>query len=171
MNQAFLSGLRILALDPASRGLGYVVVEGPDALIEWGFRNVRGNKDVQRSAFVGAVLARYKPDVLVPEEYVGHQRSPRIQRLTDAFAKLALDCGTQVYRIPRRSVRATLLAKNKYAIADKLATRFPELKRYCPPRRKLWQTEDPRINIFDALAIAWASIAVWTREEETQLSG
>jgi Holliday junction resolvasome RuvABC endonuclease subunit len=167
MNHAFLSGLRILALDPASRGLGYVVIEGPDVLIEWGFRNARGNKDVQRIVFVGALLARYKPDVLVLEEYVGRQRSARIQHLANAFAKLALDRGTQVHRIPRKAVRSAMLSKSKYDIADKLAARFPELKRYCPPHRKLWKAEDSRINIFDALALAWASIAVWTREDES----
>jgi hypothetical protein len=162
MNQAFLSGLRILAVDPASRGLGYVVLEGKDKLIEWGFRNARGNKDAQRIAYVEMLLSRYKPDVLILEEFGGRQRSPRIQKITDAFAKVASDWGTQIHRIPRKTVRATFSLRNKYDIAGVLADHFPELKPLCPPRRKIWKSEDPRINIFDALALAWASFAVWT---------
>src|SRR5665213_1723832 len=158
MNQAFLSGL------------GYVVLEGPDALIEWGFHNARDNKDARSIRYVSALLARYKPDVLVLEEYNGRQRSPRIQTLADEFSKLARDCGTQVYRIPRPTVRATLSSKNKYVIAGMLAERFPELKPFCPPRRKIWRSEDPRINIFDALALAWASIAVWTRDDDGRVA-
>jgi hypothetical protein len=167
MNQAFLSGLRILALDPASRGLGYVAMEGL-TLIDWGFYNVRENKDAQRIAFVGTLLAHYQPDVLVLEEYVGKQRSLHIERLADAFAKLADSLGTQIYRVPREAVRASFATKNKYDIAAALAARFPELTPWCPPHRKVWQSENPHINTFDALARAWASIDVWTRNEEEQ---
>lgn len=166
MNQPFFSGLRILAVDPASRGLGYVVLESRDTLIDWGFRNARGNKDAQRIAYVGMLLSRYKPDVLILEDYGGTQRSPRIQKLTDAFANVARDWGTQIHRIPRKTIRATFSLTNKYDIAAVLTMHFPELKPLCPPRRKIWKSEDPRINIFDALALARASFAVGSSAED-----
>lgn len=162
MSQSFLFGLRILAIDPASRGLGYVVVEGPDALVEWGFRNSRDNKDSRRVRFVQDLLDHYQPDVLVLEEFNVRQRSPRIKNLAKEFARLAEAHETQVCRVSRTEVRTLFSSSNKYEIAEKLTIRFPELKSFCPPRRKIWKSENPRINLFDALALACTYFAVAT---------
>ena len=61
---------------------------------------------------------------------------------------LADNCGTQVYRVPRKTVRATFSSTKKYDITRIIAVRFTELKPLCPPRRKVWQSENPRIDIF-----------------------
>jgi hypothetical protein len=33
---------RVLAIDPTHRGFGYVILEGPERLIDWGTRHVPG---------------------------------------------------------------------------------------------------------------------------------
>jgi len=166
MKYTFDPHLCVLAIDPASRGLGYALFEGPDSLIDWGFRNIRRQqKDVQSVAFVKTLLSRYKPDVLVIESFdaMNHaHRSVRVLALLNAFASVAGKSGVRCERISRHAVRAAVFASNKYAIARKLALRFPETKRWCPPPRKLWLSEDSRINIFDALALACTYFAVGT---------
>jgi hypothetical protein len=158
MKHSFDPNLCVLAIDPASRGLGYAVFEGPDALIDWGFRNIRRvRKDVRSVEYVEMLLRRYKPDVLVLESFDSDNhvhRSPRVLALLCAFTSAATKRGTRCERISRHAVRAVFASSNKYEIARKLAVRFPETKHWCPPPRKIWQSEDTRINIFDALALA-----------------
>jgi hypothetical protein len=47
-------------------------------------------------------------------------------------------------------------ASTKCQIATALAERFPVLRRALPPVRKPWMTEDHRMGIFDAVALAVA---------------
>jgi hypothetical protein len=43
----------------------------------------------------------------------------------------------------------------KQEMAEKLAKDFPdELASRLPPKRKLWKSEDSRMDIFDAIALA-----------------
>lgn len=56
--------------------------------------------------------------------------------------------------VSRLVVQRILGHRNKAAIARALADRFPELRSRMPRVRKLWTTEDERMHIFDALALA-----------------
>jgi Holliday junction resolvasome RuvABC endonuclease subunit len=145
---------RALAVDPASRGLGFALIEGLATLIDWGFHDVRKDRDARRLTLVISMLTKFKPDALVLEDF-GTSRSARVKALADAFAAAAEEHGIASYRISRKAVRSRFPScRTKYDRARELATRFPELKTWCPPTRKIWRTEDPRINIFDALGLA-----------------
>jgi hypothetical protein len=42
-------------------------------------------------------------------------------------------------------------------MAELMAQRFPnDLATHLPPRRKVWENEDPRMDIFDAVGLAVA---------------
>ena len=49
---------------------------------------------------------------------------------------------------------------NKYEVASVLAKQFPALASRLPPKRKIWQSEDYRMGIFDAAAVG---VAYFTR--------
>jgi hypothetical protein len=45
----------------------------------------------------------------------------------------------------------------KFAVAQALAGKFPaELGKRLPPKRRPWMSEDPRMDIFDAVGLAMA---------------
>jgi hypothetical protein len=46
-------------------------------------------------------------------------------------------------------------ATTKQKIAETIAKQVPALNLYVPPERKPWMSEDPRMGIFDAAALAW----------------
>lgn len=168
MNHPSRRPLSVLAVDPASRGLGYAFLEGPDMLIDWGFRNARERKDAHCIAYLKALFIHYKPDVLVVEAFDPKtiHRSPRVRNLLNVFASLAAKHGVRSARVSRAAVRAVFACNNKYRIAAKLARLFPETTPSCPPQRKIWLAEDPRINIFDALALASTYFAMGGECEE-----
>jgi hypothetical protein len=147
---------RALAVDIASRGLGFALLEGPLALIDWGFYNAREDRDGRCITYLVWMLTKFKPDVLVIEDFGQKPRRPvRVRTLADQFAAAAIEHGIACHRISRKTVRSKFpTGSDRYRIAHTLAERFPEIKPVCPPMRKIWKTEDPRINIFDALSLA-----------------
>jgi hypothetical protein len=43
---------------------------------------------------------------------------------------------------------------SKYAIAEAIAKHLPAFERHLPPQRKPWMSEDSRMGIFNAAALA-----------------
>jgi RNase H-fold protein (predicted Holliday junction resolvase) len=72
---------RVLAIDPTHRGFGYAVFEGPDLLVDWGERNIWGQKNAGSVEAVARLIERYQPDILVLEDpsSADCRRWPRVQ--------------------------------------------------------------------------------------------
>jgi Holliday junction resolvasome RuvABC endonuclease subunit len=151
---------RIFALDPTHKGFGYAVFELPFRLVEWGLARVAGDKHAGAIARFEKLLSRFRPDAVVLEdaEAPGSRRHYRVRRLIEALLKLARERGIAVNTVARSAVLACFSSADepatKYSIARRLAEHFPELAPELPPPRKLWQSEDERMSVFDALALA-----------------
>lgn len=159
MSSAPATEKRALAIDPTHRGFGYAVFEGPDLLVDWGERNIRGQKNAGSVEAVARLIELYRPDVLVLEDgsVKGCWRRRRVRDLLGELAALAARRGMRVRRVSRTKVGKTfagLGASNKDQIARLIVARFPELAPRLPPERKPWTSEDARMAIFDATAFA-----------------
>ena len=149
--------LRVLAVDSSTRGFGYVVFEAPEMLVDWGTKDIRQDKERITLQKIGELLRRYEPSVLVVEDcaHVTARRTARIARLTEQMLAVARTQGVSGCAVPRAAVYRHFAESNsrtKYEIAVALAKRFPALLLRLPPKRKPWQSEDPRTSIFDAAA-------------------
>jgi len=78
---------RVLALDPTSRGFGFVVLEGPGRLVDWGVKDIRADKEQATLEKVKELIELYRPGVLVAEDCAdpSSRRAPRVTRLTAAL--------------------------------------------------------------------------------------
>jgi hypothetical protein len=78
-------------------------------------------------------------------------------KLNEAIAGLASSRGIPVHAYSRDEVRnmfGYLGAPNKHTIAEAIAKHIPAFERYVPPPRKPWMSEDARMGLFDAAALA-----------------
>ena len=41
MSRAYTKDIRVLAIDPSTRGFGFAVLEGPNRLIDWGVKETK----------------------------------------------------------------------------------------------------------------------------------
>lgn len=150
---------RVLAVDPAHRGLGYALIERGPRVLDWGVREVRhGEKNRRGLSRVEELIARYEPHVLVIEDCAakGSRRRPRIERLIAAIERLAAANRIEVRKIARATIEEAFSqtdATNKQEIATAIARSFPQLAVWLPPARKLWMSENCRTDIFDAAAL------------------
>lgn len=150
---------RVLAVDPTSRGFGFVVLEGDRRLVDWGLKSIRRNKEEATLVAIADLIALNAPDVLVLEDYEdsGCRRRERLRRLIRLVEVLAGEKNVTVRLVSMAHVRryfAARGARTKHEIAGVLVERFPELKRHRPKFRKAWMSEDERQAIFDAVALA-----------------
>lgn len=162
MNRARSQFFRILAIAPSTKGFGFAVLEGGAKLVDWGVKSASGNKNVQSLAKVEELLAHYQPTVLVLENPAAPDthRSSRIRMLTARLVVLAERREVKVKLLTRTRVRQAFFADGegtKQAVAQILAKRFPEeLGSRLPPKRRPWMSQDYRMDIFDAVALALA---------------
>ena len=153
--------IRVLGIAPSSYGCGFAVMEGENTLVDWGVKRVEGgNKNVRCLSNVGNLIAHYRPSVIAIEDTRPKEcrRSSRIRALIEKIAIMAKDERVKVKRCSRKQMNLEFLSDEqgkKHALAEYLAARFPEeLRSRLPPKRRLWTSDDCRMDIFDAVALA-----------------
>src|SRR5206468_1523364 len=153
MSSAYTNDIRVLAIDPSTRGFGFAVLEGPNRLIDWGVKETKVNRNTKSLKLVDELIERYQPSVIVVEDYEGKgsRRCRRIGQLINDISKLALKRKIRVRSFSRAKVKQAFFesgASTKYGIALAIAKRFPELAPRLPRFRKPWMSEDYRMSIF-----------------------
>jgi hypothetical protein len=117
-------------------------------------------------AEVNKLISYYSPDVLALQDVnaKGTHRAPRIKELHKKVLALAKQRKLKVVNISQKKLRLTLLCREdgtKQEMAELMASRFPdELASRLPPKRKPWKSEDPRMDIFEAVALLVALLKV-----------
>lgn len=159
MNQTASKQIRILAIAPSARGFGYSVMEGP-SILECGNKGAKGNKNVQTISKVEKLMKQFLPGVLVLQDVnaKGPRRAPRIKALHRQIIRLAAKQNCKVSLFSGEKLRITLLGNvkgTKHEMAEMLAQKYPvELAAKLPSKRRAWESEDYRMDIFDAVALA-----------------
>ncbi len=147
--------LRVLAIDPFHRGLGFAILEGPHRLVDWGIKKATGDKNIECVRIVKDLIDYYLPHVLVLENSAGKRsrRCARVQELLRAVREATRQKGVKVMDLTPDSVRRAFLPK-KDIVAAAIAGRFPELAPRLPRPRKCGDSEHSAMPVFDATAFA-----------------
>src|SRR6266571_6638610 len=132
MNHRTNREIRVLAIDPSTRGFGFAVIEGRESLIDWGVKETKTDKNKRSLRLISELIEQYEPSVLVLEDYVGKgsRRCRRVAELIEAISKLAAKRKLKVRMYSRAKVKQAFSesgASNKQDIAIAIAGRFPEL--------------------------------------------
>ncbi|MEI9966951.1 MAG: hypothetical protein WDN67_05020 [Candidatus Moraniibacteriota bacterium] len=152
----------MLAVAPSSRGLGFAVLESQEKLVDWGVKSIRGDKKTACLAKTVELIQTYQPGIIVLDDASAptSRRSPRIRQLISEIVAVAEREEIKVLLLSRERVKKILFGHDqatKQAVAEMLAARFPhELGFRLPPKRRPWMSEDYRMDIFDAVALAIA---------------
>lgn len=160
MSQIPQRHFRILAIAPSTRGFGFAILEGEATLVDWGVKTVEGNKNARSLAKVDEMIAHYQPTVIVLQDHSSKdsRRSARIRTLSRQIIALASRRKVRVKLFSNKQVKEVFFAEGKgtkHALAEILAQRFPaELGFRLPPKRRPWMSEDSRMDIFEAVALA-----------------
>jgi len=159
---------RVLALDIRPKRIGYVVLEGPTRLLDWGVSSIANRAESSETVAkkrVGALLDWYSPTVAVgrriktSDKHSSRRLAPIVRAVRGEVSRGGAAwriLGADAVRAFFREYRAT----NKVEIASTLAEWYPNLAWKLPPKRKPWQSEDHRMSVFDAAALGTAYLAL-----------
>lgn len=152
--------VRVLGIDFSSRGFGFVVVERPRFLLDWGVVRLSNREPTATLKRLADLLARYRPSALVLEDVERNaRRNSRLRGLSAQATRLAsqigLPCTAVDARILRRRFSSEAGACTKYEIASLVARSLPVLRPHLPPRRKPWTSEAEAMAVFDAAAMVF----------------
>lgn len=147
-----------MGVHPSSRGFGWVIYEGPFSPYDWGLVKPAHDKHTACVRKLERLLDKYQPDALVLECWDRHRavRSTRIGRMCRAFASLAATRGIELAVYSRTQVQtsfASVGANTRYEIAEAVARQAECLRHRLPPKRRAWDSEDPRMALFSAAAV------------------
>ena len=112
----------LLAIYPTTRGFGFVVFEG-QRTIDWGVKDVRGDKNRKSLAKIEELMVWYRPQVLVLENAHGprSRRVERIRQLHLQVVELAKRRNIPVRQFTRSDIRAAFARRNastKYTVSS-----------------------------------------------------
>jgi Holliday junction resolvasome RuvABC endonuclease subunit len=152
-------GSLTLAVHPVARGMGWIAFRGPAAPYDWGmtFPKREVNSGCMRK--MEQLFDRFQPEGLVLEDNKrpGPNDQTRIDRLYVAIIALAVDRGVPVAIYTRSDVRtcfASVGAVSRREVAEAVARHCTALADLLPRPRKRWESEDRRMSIFAAAALA-----------------
>jgi hypothetical protein len=143
-----------------SRRFAFVLFEGTLSPYDWGMIEVRGAKNQQRVMDkVTSLLRRYVPDVLIMQDMgpEGTRRANRLALLNSALGSVVQELGIPIFTYSRADVYSEFRSMgfaNKQMLAVLIAKHVPAFERHVPPPRKPWMSEDARMGLFDAAALA-----------------
>jgi hypothetical protein len=149
---------RVLAIDLHPRRFGYVVVESPRKLLDWGVRSYHCNGnpvDVLIQRGLKPLLALWRPAVILirgPRQTQSRQKPLRERLLKGVIAEARTHRARVQILTKRPTDRTDRLTK--YECARAAVQLFPVLTRRLPPKRKPWESEHYSMSLFEALAVA-----------------
>lgn len=148
---------KTIGVDPQTKGFSFAILEGEEALIDWGSIHLNDKKsDHELLLRLGTLLDRYEPSLMVLEDLRGSPRGPRARRRVKRIREEAQRRGIAVRAASWSTVRSLFAPAlpTTYEVCLGVAKWFPELAPRLPRPRRPWETEDERVHLFRAAALA-----------------
>jgi hypothetical protein len=149
----------VLAIYPFARGIAFALFEGPLSPVDWGIKRVRGKrKRMEAFDLAKELIERSQPDVVILQAHRSNRslHARRVGRLDAMIATYAAGQAIDCHRYARTDIRLCFQhsgAVTRYEIAQAIAGHVTAFSHRVPPVRKLWQSEDERMGLFDAASL------------------
>lgn len=145
-----MAALRYLAVAINRRRLGYVFLVGHQ-LKDWQTMTKPTKSPNEAARRMKQLIEDFQPDVVVTEDLDrGEASLCRVAALKRALSGRAADAPVLDVSVKRAQQYA-----DKYEEAALLATAYPELKPWVPPKRRFFDDEPARMVLFVAAALAY----------------
>lgn len=147
-----MTELRVVGLDPTSRGWVFAVLEQTVGLVDHGLLRVR-TSDAWRT-HARAVVQRFDADALAIADPDRSRFRGDALAVLRVVRELHATGELRVVSVDVYAHRRAIGLPTKWHAAEHLALKYPELSSRMPRKRKPWMSEDWSMNLFDALLVA-----------------
>ncbi len=159
MDYSFESFEHMLALYPNVKGFGYAYFQEEMKLKHYGMSVSHVHDNGNYLKRMEKMIHDFSPKIILIPTVNGkyNRKRSRVQELIGGIAELGKNYGIPVVSYSREHIRLVFEkfgAKSKLEIAEKICTWFPELRKYCPVKRRNYMPESYYQGIFDAISLA-----------------
>jgi hypothetical protein len=150
---------RVLAIYPYRKGFGFAVFSGVD-LVDWGLARVYSTHEEEVLIRVQVLIERHQACALATEDGTNSRRGDRSRRLVERMIGYGRLRGLQVMTVSRDVAREVFGLDGRatnHDLSVRLASYFIELQQILPTKRRFYDSEDARTNVFRAVSIAAAA--------------
>ena len=147
----------ILSLYPNARGIGYICLELPGSVYDFGMIGTKPISNARLLERVKKFIKIMRPAVVVVRDNARSGKGKRIAELVGQIVEFAKGREIETFSYTREQMKDVFEifgAKTKQDIAEWIGGFFPDLANKVPKRKKFYEDEDPNMGIFDALALA-----------------
>ena len=141
---------RVLAIDLRMQRFGFVLLERPNMLLDWGVSGYHSSVSKALTRKIAQVAEQFGPSLILCRQTFENGK------LLDTLKREALAHSISVHFVTPQAMHdhfAQCGRPNKYAVSELVARQFPELAWRMPGKRKPWQSERITQGIFDAAAL------------------
>ena len=139
------------------------MLEAPATLLDWGvkrrYRKEKSPGETSLCRRLRSLLEVWRPSLVVTKA-ISKPMTARTQRLLAGLLAEARRCRIPVHRFPEQAIRGAFSGENrttKHTRASTMLDHFPFLASTLPPKRRIWESEDYRMSMLDAIALALAA--------------
>lgn len=147
----------ILGLYPNTYGLGYVCVELPNNLLDYGIMKVRPTSNEEILKRSKKLMESLSPNIVVLRDSNALTvKEERIKEVVNEITEQAIEQGIIVHQYSRQQMKFVgeqFEVSNKYEMAEWLAKHFSDLADRIPRFTNWCEPEDRNMGIFDALTL------------------
>ena len=153
--------VRVLAVDPTSKGFGFAVIEVDLFLVDYGIARVWSKRLREFVDKTYSLVEKYRPVMIILPRISSAKARGRARAKVSALAAHLRLHHHSVAVLPREIVLKTFepSGTTKHEIAIAITKAFPELTSRLPRKRRPWMSEDESMNVFDAAALALAVLS------------
>ena len=148
--------IRVISIYPCHRGFGFAVLEGV-RLVDWGIAKLYSKKDEEFLARVERMIDRYHPSHLALEDHTNSRRREGVQKRVNTALGYGKLRGIRTVLVARAEARSAVGLSDRttnHELALRIAELFPELATNLPRKRRPWESEAERMNVFQAVGLA-----------------
>jgi hypothetical protein len=162
----------VLTIPPTSRGFGYAVFCNEP--VDWGAKEARKYKNRRCLLAIKTMLQEIKPDIVVVEDesHPSCLRGLRTRTLLSKSRVIIEQSGARLAQYSRQQVYRTfgVCRVSNDNIAVMIAETYPELRHRLPKRRRIWESKQHSMAIFEAMMLVMTHCKAQKKQMRTQYS-
>lgn len=146
---------RVLSISFTYLGFGYTVFEDPNSVIDWGHCQAPKHDKFMLEGRIISLIQKNKIEIVLCKN--PNDRIDRVKALTKLTKNICKELEIDFNELSKNDIEnvfESFGSYTKYQRAGIVAQHLPDLAYKLPPERKIWQTEDLRLAIFESACLA-----------------
>jgi hypothetical protein len=132
-----------------TRGIAYIVVEDTE-LIDWGIKRFKGDKTrVGILDYLLTIIHLGDISTVLINKFESYDHTQAIRFASDLEFYLH-DKNINLQKVSSLLIKQAFDGAARFEIAERLAEELPNLTHLLPKRKRIWESEDAHMLLFDA---------------------